>query len=86
MGVFEMIVLVVLITVIGDAIGKWGRGRDRKPRAAPPPEREELASLHAEMRALSERMDRLTEEQRFLTELLEERPRIPERGTSKEAS
>ena len=42
--------------------------------------------MRQRMELLAEQVDRLTEEQRFLTRLLEERPRLGDHSTSKEAS
>jgi hypothetical protein len=42
--------------------------------------------MRQRMELLAEQVDRLAEEQRFLTRLLEERPRLGDHSTSKEAS
>jgi len=85
MGLFEMIVLVVLISVVGDVAAK-AAGRRKRREVPPTPDRGEIAEMRQRMELLAEQVDRLTEEQRFLTRLLEERPRLEDHSTSKEAS
>ena len=85
MGLFEMIVLVVLISVVGDVASK-AAGRRKRRKATPAPDSGEIAELRQQLELVAEQVDRLTEEQRFLTRLLEERPRLLDHSTSKEAS
>ena len=86
MGLFEMIVLVVLISVVGDVAAKAAGRRKQRREVPPTPDRGEIAEMRQRMELLAEQVDRLTEEQRFLTRLLEERPRLEDHSTSKEAS
>lgn len=74
MWLFLTIVAVVAMTSGGLCSRRSGdsRGGDRLPRTDP--DRESVRALRQRVEELTNQVERLEEEQRFLTRLLEERP------------
>lgn len=76
------IFILVLVTVItcGEVLSKWAEASARRPKLEGDPEggtgNAEISELREAVAQLSERLDRLSEEQGFLTQLLEDRPRL----------
>ena len=88
MSVFIFIVIIVALVTCGEVLSKW---LDR-PAIQPPVgsgNEPEITHLREQVELLSEQVDRLTEEQRFMTHLLEDRPGatpLPEHSEPKEPS
>lgn len=80
---FVIIVVVVMTCgkVVTAAIEAFSRQRELRPG----PGTEEVRQLREELERLEGRLNRISEEQRFLTRLLEERPAPPENRKSGEA-
>lgn len=83
------IVVIVLVVTAGEVLqkaleGRSGGGGARAPRSVE--SEEELGRLRERVEVLADRVERLSEEQRFLTKLLEGRsgatdhPRSEDRG------
>ena len=88
MSVFIFIVIIVGLVTCGEVLTKWLDHGGSRPQVSPGNEAE-IAHLQEQVLLLSEQVDRLTEEQRFMTRLLEDRPeatRLPEHRESKEPS
>ena len=69
MGVFEFIIVLVLISTGGKVLSDLGRRR--QPAALPPGSKEELDRLRESMDDMSGRILRLEEERDFYRKLLE---------------
>ena len=72
MSVFIFIIIIVSLVTCGEVVSKWLD----KPAIQPPTgsgNEPEVTHLREQVRLLSEQVDRLTEEQRFMTRLLEDR-------------
>lgn len=88
MSVFFFIIIIIALVTGGEVLSKW---LDR-PAIQPPAgsgNEPEIAHLREQVQLLSEQVDRLTEEQRFMTRLLEDRPDatpLPEHSEPKEPS
>lgn len=81
MSVFVFIILIVGLVTCGEVVSKYLETQRAGRPALDPADRAEIERLREQMDALAARVDRLTEEQRFLTRLLEQRPgaaRLPE--------
>ena len=76
MWLFLTIVAVVAMTSGGICSRRSGDGR-RRDELRPDPDREGLRELRRRVEELTDQVERLEEEQRFLTRLHEERPRPP---------
>ena len=76
MGYVEILIVVFVLGPLAGAaayrIKEGGAGSD----GGEAPDRETIRGLEEEVERLSERVDRLAEEQRFLERLLEERPAL----------
>ncbi|MFQ5679787.1 MAG: hypothetical protein ACE5HP_10070 [Gemmatimonadota bacterium] len=81
---FAIIAIVVVVTC-GEVLTKAIEGFSRRP-SPPPVAGEEIQRLREQVELLSKRVDRLSEDQKFLTRLLEERPRLPDHGQREEAN
>lgn len=84
MSLWTAVVLIVLIATLGEALARR-YDASRRAELPPGPGERELAELRERVEVLVERVDRLSEEQRFLTRLLEERPAPPDHSKSEEA-
>ncbi|WP_419163348.1 hypothetical protein [Candidatus Palauibacter sp.] len=74
MGVFEFIIIIVGLVTFGEVASKWFEGRRSRSEIAPGrdgPSDEEIARLREHVALLASQVDRLSEEQRFMTRLLE---------------
>lgn len=88
MSVFFFIIVIVALVTCGEVLSKWMDRQAIQPPVGSGSERE-IADLREQVLLLSEQVDRLTEEQRFLTRLLEERAGatpLAEHSESKEPS
>lgn len=73
MGVFLFIIIIVGLVTFGEVVTKWLEQGASRPQIDPGREGE-VARLREQVESLSARVDRLSEEQRFMTRLLESRP------------
>ena len=88
MSVFIFIIIIVGLVTCGEVLTKWLEHGGSQPQVGPGNEAE-IAHLREQVLLLSEQVDRLTDEQRFMTRLLEDRPDatpLPEHRESKEPS
>ena len=88
MSVFFFIAVIVALVTCGEVLSKWLDRKAIQPPVASGDQRE-IADLREQVQLLSEQVDRLSEEQRFMTRLLESRPgttALPEHSESKEPS
>jgi len=70
MGVFFFIIVIVGLVTFGEVASKWlESGAARK--ALEPGRDDQMEVLREQVSLLSDQVDRLTEEQRFMTRLLE---------------
>ncbi len=70
MGVFFFIIVIVGLVTFGEVASKWlETGASRK--VLEPGRDDELTALREHVSQLADQVDRLTEEQRFMTRLLE---------------
>lgn len=79
MNVWIMVVIIVVVVTCGEVVKQAIEAFSRRGLPAPGAggggaRAEELEGLREQVEALAGRLDRLQEEQRFLTGLLEERP------------
>ncbi len=75
MSVFLFIIVIVGLVTCGEVVTKFlEQGRARARPAIDPGGDAALAELREQVSLLSDQVDRLTEEQRFLTRLLESAP------------
>lgn len=72
MSVFVFIIIIVGLITFGEVASKWFEARPARPEVEPgaDPE-EEVERLREHVALLADRVERLTEEQRFMTRLLE---------------
>lgn len=80
MGLIEILLVVFVLGPLAGAMAhriKHGAGSDADDGGDPEPG-EAIRALEEEIGRLTERVDRLAEEQRFLERLLEERPALNE--------
>ena len=84
MGVFTFIIMIVALVTLGEVASKWLEGSRARPSVEPAPDGE-MARLREQVESLTDRVEQLSEEQRFLTRLLEERPRATALPTSGES-
>ena len=73
MSVFLFIIIIVGLVTFGEVAQKYLEGGAKKPTLDPARD-EEVARLREQIATLSDQVDRLSEEQRFLTRLLEGTP------------
>ena len=78
MSFWIFIIVVVAIATCGDVMAKWAQAAGRRREVPAAPKSEELGELRERVELLSDEVNRLDEEQRFLTRLLEERPALPD--------
>ena len=71
MGLFELILLVALISTAGKVLGEWGQRRAPPPQTPPALPPAEVERMREVMDDLAERVNRLEEERDFYRELLE---------------
>jgi len=70
MGVFFFIIIIVGLVTFGEVASKWlEQGTTRQ--ALDPGEEDEVSRLREQVSLLADQVDRLSEEQRFMTRLLE---------------
>lgn len=77
MGLVEILIVIFVLCPIGGAVAyriKHGAGRREVGGESASTSDSALPELRAELSRLTERVDRLAEEQQFLERLLEERP------------
>lgn len=87
MSVFAFIIIIVGLVTLGEVMSKFFERQPERP-AALPRDDAEMAQLRERVDDLTDRVERLTEEQRFMTRLLESTtsrseipsPRDPGRG------
>ena len=73
MNFFVLIVLLFFVAIpIGQAVAKLIEAR-AETRPLPPADAERMRRLEGRVRELTERVDRLSDEQEFMTRLLERR-------------
>jgi hypothetical protein len=74
MGVFEFVLLIVLISTFGKVLqGRTRRvERHREEPRLPPPEFQELQELRETLERMDERLGRIEEERDFYRKLLED--------------
>lgn len=70
MSVFAFIIIIVGLVTLGEVMSKFFEGQSERP-AALPRDDEDVARLRERVDDLTDRVERLTEEQRFMTRLLE---------------
>jgi len=70
MSVFAFIIIIVGLVTLGEVMSKFFERQAEHP-AALPRDDEEMARLRERVDDLTDRVERLTEEQRFMTRLLE---------------
>ena len=75
MSVFFFIIIIVGLVTFGEVMSKFFEQGARRPVIEPETDAAELGRLREHVALLSEQVDRLTEEQRFMTRLLESAPR-----------
>lgn len=85
MGLWFAIVIIVIVVTGGEVLSKAIEGFSKRRPLPPPDAGEDVRQLQDQVELLSERLDRFAQEQRFLTRLLEERPKLPDHGKSEEA-
>ncbi|WP_425154262.1 hypothetical protein [Candidatus Palauibacter sp.] len=70
MSVFVFIIIIVGLVTFGEVASKWFERRPSRPEVAPGSD-EEIARLREHVALLANQVDRLSEEQLFMTRLLE---------------
>ena len=72
MSVFVFIIIIVGLITFGEVASKWFEARPSRPEVEPgdAPD-EEIERLREHVTLLAHQVERLTEEQRFMTRLLE---------------
>lgn len=70
MSVFAFIILIVGMVTLGEVMSKYFERQAERP-APLPRDDEDMARLRERVDDLTDRVERLTEEQRFMTRLLE---------------
>ena len=70
MSVFIFVIMIVALVTFGKVVSEWLEARPASPAVAPGREAE-IESLREQVARLAGEVDRLTEEQRFMTRLLE---------------
>lgn len=88
MSVFIFIIIIVGLVTFGEVASKWLEAGGRPPQLEPGREEEEMARLREQVALLADQVDRLSEEQRFMTRLLESGPPVgrPSSGESRPGS
>lgn len=72
MSVFIFIIIIVGLVTFGEVAKSWLDGRPERPELEPEVGRDaEIERLREHVSLLARQVDRLTEEQRFMTRLLE---------------
>ena len=72
MSVFVFIIIIVGLVTFGELAKTWLEGRPQRPEVEPGGgETDEVERLREHVSLLAQQVDRLTEEQRFMTRLLE---------------
>ncbi len=71
---FVIFAVIIGLVTLGEVATKWIEARGVAPPLDPARERE-VSQLREQVEELADRVERLTEEQRFLTRLLEASPR-----------
>ena len=75
MSVFIFIIIIVGLVTFGEVAKSWLDGRPERPELEPEGGRDgEIERLREHVSLLARQVDRLTEEQRFMTRLLENEP------------
>lgn len=74
MSIFIFVIIIVGLVTCGEVVSKYLEGSGATRPSLDPAGRAEMERLREQVDVLAERVDRLTEEQRFLTRLLEQRP------------
>jgi len=75
MTVFAFIIIIVGLVTCGEVMSKFFERQPERP-AVDPGSEAELAELRERVEDLTDRVERLTEEQRFMTRLLESAPSV----------
>ncbi len=70
MSVFVFIIVIVALVMFGEVTSKWLASRESTPSVEPGRD-EEIEGLREHVALLASQVERLTEEQRFMTRLLE---------------
>ena len=70
MSVFIFIIIIVGLITFGEVASKWFEARPSRPEVEPAGD-EEIERLREHVALLASQVERLTEEQRFMTRLLE---------------
>ncbi|WP_419942517.1 hypothetical protein [Candidatus Palauibacter sp.] len=70
MSVFIFIIVIVGLITFGEVASKWFEARPSRPEVEPAGD-EEVERLREQVALLAGQVERLTEEQRFMTRLLE---------------
>ena len=70
MSVFVFIIIIVALVTFGEVAQKWFAARP-SPTPVEPGRDDEIERLREHVALLADQVDRLTEEQRFMTRLLE---------------
>jgi hypothetical protein len=70
MSVFIFIIVIVGLITFGEVASKWFEARPSRPEVEPAADGE-VERLREQVALLASQVDRLTEEQRFMTRLLE---------------
>ena len=76
MSFWAFIGVIVFLVTCGEVLTKWVEASGSRLGAGAGAERDELNALREQVVLLSEEVGRLSAEQRFLTDLLEDRPRL----------
>ncbi|WP_419934845.1 hypothetical protein [Candidatus Palauibacter sp.] len=71
MSVFIFIIIIVGLITFGEVASKWFEARPSRPEVEPAGDDEDVERLREQVALLAHQVDRLTEEQRFMTRLLE---------------
>ena len=72
MSVFVFIIIIVGLITFGEVASKWFEARPSRPEVEPGAgQDEEIERLREHVARLTGQVERLTEEQRFMTRLLE---------------
>ncbi|MCY3698546.1 MAG: hypothetical protein OXH46_02755 [Gemmatimonadetes bacterium] len=71
MSVFVFIIIIVALVTFGEVAQKWFAARPSPTPVEPGGDDEEIERLREHVALLANQVDQLTEEQRFMTRLLE---------------
>jgi len=86
MQLVELMLVILVLVPIGRAVARYVTAKTERLSDAPAPAApEELQDLQEQVERLGERVARLTEQQRFLTRLLESPPSQEADATTEES-